>query len=282
MAINRRRSDRIMLAIPLRIVGTDAQGAEFKEDARTVTINRHGARIRVSRPLSASGTIRLANTLSRRESDFRLVGPVTPLSEAGGDWGVECLDPKENIWGIQFPPLEEGQAAESKALVECRRCHTVALMPLSLVEVEVLDTSGIVQKHCQSCDATSPWGYAESQIALTAPMDSTMPFSDSQAETSTPITRSDLRRHRRVALQLTVRVRDYYGGEEITKSENVSKGGFCFASEKNYMIGQGLMVVCPYNPTAQNIEVGARIVRKHDVSEVSRKVYGVRYDVHRR
>jgi hypothetical protein len=90
---------------------------------------------------------------------------------------------------------------------------------------------------------------------------------------------SDRRRHRRICLQLPVLVRDYYGGVEISKSENVSKGGFCFASEKTYHVGQGIMAVCPYNSSSsQNIEVKARFVRRHLLEGTQRKLYGVRYD----
>lgn len=86
------------------------------------------------------------------------------------------------------------------------------------------------------------------------------------------------RKHRRVALQLPAKVRDYYGGAEITRTENVSKGGFCFASAKHYHVGEGVIVICPYNPAGQNIETRARIVRSRVLEGGNRRVYGVRYD----
>ncbi len=92
---------------------------------------------------------------------------------------------------------------------------------------------------------------------------------------------SDLRRHTRVSMQLPILVRDYYGGVEISKSENVSKGGFCFLSEKNYHIGAGIMVACPYNSAEECIEVPARVVRRKEVTGTHGKIYGVRYEQHR-
>jgi len=272
MSSNRRRSDRLMLTIPLRIRGTDAAGARFNAEARTVTINRHGARVQTPQALSGVSQVRITNQISRREADFRVVGLVAPMSAQGADWGVECVDDKDNIWAIQFPPMEQGQNAESKALVECHKCHTVALMPLSLVEVEVLETSGILSKPCSSCQVISPWSYTETQVAMGAPPDEQAAGAEAAAAPS-----RDTRRHRRVSLQLPVQVRDYYGDVEHTKSENVSKGGFCFGSEKDFLLGQGIMVVCPYNAGGPNIEVQARIVRKQDVEGSHRKVYGVRY-----
>jgi len=93
-----------------------------------------------------------------------------------------------------------------------------------------------------------------------------------------PARGGDLRRHRRVALQLPVLVRSFSGEFEITKSENVSKGGFCFASEKELQIGEGLMVACPYSALDKSLEVGAKIVRRLNIEGSKRKFYGVRYD----
>lgn len=278
MGVEKRRSDRLLLTVPLRIHGTDPRGVAFKEDARTVTLNRHGARIQVSHPLRSGQTVRLLNLVSHHEADFRVVGPTAPPSEKGSEWGVECLDSKENIWGIQFPPLVGGAGAESKALLECRKCHTVALMQVSLVEVEVLETAGILSRHCQSCGNVRPWGYAEKQVAMEGPPGEAGMVAEAHAQAGAAARGADARRHRRVALQLPVLVRDYYGGAEITKSENISKGGFCFASEKNHMVGEGVLVVCPYGTTAQSIEVRARIVRRREIEGTNRKIYGVRYD----
>lgn len=278
MSAERRRSNRLMLTVPLRVQGTEANGAPFKEEARSLTLNRHGARIQIARPLRTGQILRLVNLVARHEADFRVVGPVAPPTEKGGEWAVECLKSKDNIWGIQFPPLAEGDTPEPQALLECRKCHTVALLPVSLVEVDVLETSGILSKHCEHCKVVSPWGYAEKQVAMEGPPGEAAMVEEAQAVVRASITSADKRRHRRITLQLPVLVRDYYGGVEISKSENVSRGGFCFASDKGYLVGQGITVACPYNPTSQDIEVHARVVRRREVEGTQRKVYGVRYD----
>jgi len=278
MRAEKRRSDRVMLTIPLVVQATDVKGHLFKDDARTITLNRHGARIQTSRPLRVGQTIRLVNLVGHREAEFRVVGPISPLTEKGGEWGVEYLDPRENIWGIQFPPRGDAEGTDSKALLECRNCHAVALLRVSLVEVEVLQTSGILSKPCQNCQAATPWGYAEKQLAMAGPPSEATMMAEAQAELRAAGTGPEQRRHRRIALQFPVLIRDYYGGVEISKSENISKGGFCFVSEKTYHVGGGIMVVCPYNTGGQNIEMRARIVRRQAVEGTNRKVYGVRYE----
>jgi hypothetical protein len=276
MAINKRRSDRLMLTVPLTVQGTDERGFQYQDPARTSVLNRHGARIQIERRLRSGEKVRLVNMLNLQTADFRIVGPVAPFSGSGGEFGVECVDRNANIWGIQFPPLREGESAESKALLECHKCHTVMLVPLSLVEVEVLETSGILTNHCERCNTPSPFGYAEKQIGMGRPADAEV-VAAVQAEVDA-IVANERRRHRRIALQLPVRVRDYQGGIEISKSENISKGGFCFSSEKDYQVGEGLLVVCPYNEAGQSIEVRARVVRRREIAGSSRKVFGISYD----
>jgi hypothetical protein len=248
----------------------DSTGAEFKAEGRTVMLNRHGARIQIDKAPLTGSIVRLVNKTNQREAEFRVVGPTAPRSEKSGEWGVEYVNPNDDIWGIRFPPVE-GAAAESAALLECRKCHVAVLVHLSLVEVEVLQTAGTLTRLCESCHVKTPWGYAEQQKALEG---------TNLAEASANVAAGgvDNRRHRRVALQLPVRIRDYEGGVEITKSDNLSKGGFCFVSEKTYLLGAGVIVECPYSPGSQSPEVHARIVRQRRIEGTNRKVYGVRYE----
>lgn len=277
MGSDKRRSDRLMLTVPLQVRGADPKGAEFKENMRTITLNRHGARIMSPRLLASGQTIHITNLVSHREAKFRVVGPLSPHSEKGGEWGVECIDGQENIWGIKFPPPPPGQDAESAALLECRQCHTVALLRVSLVEFEVLGASGLMTRICESCKENTPWGYAEKQVAMSAPAGESAAAAEGEHARGPAQGGADLRRHRRVALQLPVLIRDFSGEFEITKSENVSKGGFCFSSEREFHIGEGIMVACPYSGTDQSLEVSAKIVRRQKMEGSNRKIYGVRY-----
>jgi len=275
MKEEKRRSDRIMLSLPLAVHGTDEKGQAFEAAARTSVLSRHGARIRINRRLRRGQTVRLINMTVRCAADFRVVGAVTPFSAEGGEYGVEYLNHTENIWGIQFPPLGPGETAESNGVLECRNCRSLQLMPLSPIEVEVLQTSGILTKLCAQCQTTGPWSYSDRQIAAAGPEH---PSAESQGNSPAGDARGrERRRHRRAPLRLPVRIRDYAGGVEITQSENISKGGLGFASEKKYQIGEGLMVTCPYQSTGENIEVRARVVSTREVEGSPRRIYGIRF-----
>jgi hypothetical protein len=54
----------------------DDAARPFQCEARTVDLNRHGARIQVSRLLVGGQIIRVVNAVNRREADFRVAGPV--------------------------------------------------------------------------------------------------------------------------------------------------------------------------------------------------------------
>jgi hypothetical protein len=268
----RRRSDRVQLTIPLRMIGLDDAGLPYEISVHTTCVNRDGARVFSTRPLWPGQKVRLVNPLRRREAEFRVVGRVSPPVEHGGEWGLECRTPGANIWGINFPDRIE--TGEAKALLECHTCHEVAMTELSLVEVDVLETSGILSKPCRKCAASTPWGYPEKLLAMGAPPDE---FASRPTGQAAVASRRERRQHRRLSLQLPVRIRDYRGRVEVTRTEDVSKSGFCYASQENYYAGEGLLTVCPYSPSGQNIEIRAFIVRSQLVSGSSRKIYGVRY-----
>lgn len=274
-----------MLSVRLRVEGTDAQGIPFKEDARTVpfSINRHGAHIRVANPLESGQILRLVHLVTNRQADFRLVGPVSPFKDEEGGvygvfgpiplersssrgYGVECLDTEERFWDfwrIRFPATEE-RALRSKDLLECRTCHRTSLLPISLIDVDVLETAGLLSWPCETCKMTTPWGYAEA-----LPRQETQP--------NAPANDLKFRKPRRVPLQFPLLIRKYSGEVEITQSENVSKGGLRFVSEKHYYAGEGVLVACPYHARGENIEVRAFIVYQQPMEGTPRKVYGVRF-----
>ena len=48
---NQRRTDRVMIRMPVRISAVDVTGEKLSEEGHTLTINRHGATIRCSSDL---------------------------------------------------------------------------------------------------------------------------------------------------------------------------------------------------------------------------------------
>jgi hypothetical protein len=271
---DRRRSERLLLTVPILVEGLDSHGGKFSENARTLLINRHGAWIQLKRPISVGSTLHITTLVGKRSADFRVIGPTRPPSDAGGEWGVECLAENSNIWGITFPPSPKGQAFCS-ALLECHHCHTVGLAHLSVVEHDVLRNSGLLTRECQKCGQATSWSLAERTAGTIVPdneIDSAL-----RDVLEAPPPSGNRRLYPRVALKLPIRVRSYYGIEEIARTENVSKGGFCFISDKSYQVKEVVLVTCPYERGAENIEMRGQVVRFSDLAGTGHKVYGICY-----
>jgi PilZ domain-containing protein len=262
-----RRSDRLMLTIPLRVRGVDANGVEFDIPARTVVLNRHGAQVKIPRKLQMGQQVRLVNLLGQTEAEFRVVRPISGSTQEGGDYGLEYVKPYEDIWQIQFSHPEDDEAADARALVECQICHRAALTRITLGELEALRTYGIVAKRCRTCNLETPVKFAEFANIAGEAVDVgwKMAFSGFARQ----------RRHRRICLQLPLGIRDGQGGVEVARTENVSRGGFCFSSEKDYDSGQGVTVVYRGGTFGRNTEVPGQIVWREQFEHNKRKLYGI-------
>ena len=267
--VERRRSERLLITVPICVEGVDRSGEKFSEETRTLVINREGARIYLKRTVPAGTTLVITTKIGRRSGKFRVVGPTQPVSAGGSEWGIECQESTCDIWGIGFPPPSASEGVGA-ALIECRRCHTAKLVQLSLVEHEVLGTSGLLVKQCEACQRSTSWGYRETTSIPEDPL--TSPEGAVEHRTGAE------RRHKRVALQLPIRVRSFYGTEEFTRSENVSRGGICFVSDQNYEVGEILLVTCPFEKNGHNIEVRGQIVRRRELQGTGRNIYGVCYE----
>jgi hypothetical protein len=190
-----------------------------------------------------------------------------------GDWGVESLHADQNIWDIYFPPSSED--SDAHVLLSCRQCQSLSLQSLSLVEVEVLETAGLLTKPCMRCAQITSWGYPQRAFEVeTLTYQSAVREATGQFQTLAAERRKSMRR----PAQLPVRIRDYYGETEFAETENISQEGFCFASSRKYLVGQGIVVICPFDAANEKPELRARIVRSEPGSEREHFVYGVKYE----
>jgi hypothetical protein len=273
----RRRSNRLTLTIPLRVEVRDASGQTLECAGRATTLNRHGARIQLAQPLDCGQVVRVRSPIGHYEADFRVVEHIGSPGEQNGEYGVECLSHVENFWGIEFPDSNNNEPADAKVLLECRMCHTIALQPLRLTEVEALWTMGIVGKPCHNCATDTPWRYADVRVPPNQMAELARSSIKARANRITPRMETSERDHRRVLMQVRLGVRDAQGNLEVTNTDNTSQSGFCFTSEKTYVPGESVMVGFPYDPTTEKTELRARIVREQIVKGAVRKIYGAMF-----
>jgi PilZ domain len=270
-----RRTERLLLAIPIRVMGNDVTGESFTEDTKTLVINQAGARISLQARVAADDSIRIVNLENYNEADFRIVGPTRLGESAVAEWGVECSEPGRNIWGIELPPPLSREGADAGALLECRGCQSQGFWPVTLMEVEVLNSTGLINRSCTKCGKTTYWTYVDvgrrpRQFSPTEPV--------APAPREAEVRKKIEKRHeKRMAMKLPVLVRNAKGESEAAKSENISKGGLAISLAMDLQVGDALEVVCPYTPGSQDIFQKAEVRQRAKFDFGGKRMYGIHY-----
>ena len=99
----RRRSMRVLLSVPISVSGKDATGKEFKEEARTLVVNAHGALISLATPVTAGQQIRVLNKATSQNLVCKIVY-VGAVQAGKAQMGIEFEKPSPSFWQIDFPP----------------------------------------------------------------------------------------------------------------------------------------------------------------------------------
>lgn len=271
----RRETERVMLEIPIRVINFSSGSSGFSEDTRTIEVNRAGGRITLRHRIAPDDTLRIINLESLAEADFRAVGMTRAQNSEMSEWGVECADSGRNIWGVEFPQALAAEDSRASAVLECQGCLKQVLTVLSLVEVSMLDSAGSLERLCQQCGELSSWIYTDIERRPKTP-------AACEAAASPPVAakwdgKTERRLQRRVALKLPVLVSNGRGEREVSKTENVSKGGVAVVLGMLLNLGDMVSIVCPYTVGAQNIEQKGEIRRRAVFYEGSRWLYGLRY-----
>jgi hypothetical protein len=269
-----RRSERLSLSIPIRVIGIDLAGTQFSEDTRTSVISRGGARVPLSHAVKAGDTLRIINMENYSEADFRVAGP-TSLASESPEFGVECVQPGRNIWGIELPAAIDPEAAAAGALLECRGCQQQALWVVSLMEAEVLDSTGQVARPCDRCSKITYWTYAETirRPRVFSPSEPTAP----QPRLDEALKKVEKRGEKRLGMKMPIHIRRSQGEIEITKTENMSKHGFAASLRMELNVGDMVSIVCPYSAGSAEIEQKAEVRRRALYDFGGQRLYGFRY-----
>ena len=241
--VEKRRSDRVTMALPIQVNGTDLNGANFEEFTRTVEIGLNGAKFNLKRLLAANQKIEILNVRQGGQGPFRVVGQVSSPDSPGIFWGAECIGLSPSFWGIHFPPVQEAREAAARMLLQCTECKSQAVSYLSDLETEVFDLTQRIVRFCDPCRRWTEWQRAPAEEE------------ESVSPAAAPAAGSDLRKHRRLPVQMTACLQGREVEEEVVKSVNISTGGLAVLSKKGYPKGSLLKVAFPYQKGGSNIFV---------------------------
>ena len=104
---NRRRSERVMLQVPVVVQVKTRDGKEVREETQTVVVNAHGGLLKLRMEVKAGQPILLINEKSKVQQGCRVVRVET--SAAGlSAVAFEFDQPAPHFWPIVFPPADWG------------------------------------------------------------------------------------------------------------------------------------------------------------------------------
>jgi len=269
-----RKSERALLKIPIRVEGEDADGKAFVEVTSTLMVNRSGGLIPVSHPLKPGSAIRITNLKNQASSSFQVVTLSTRSLSGIPEWGVECLEPDVEIWGVYFPARAEEpvQADIIHVLLECQECLGREMATLTVPQFRRLLAQSSLPRPCPKCNGTKDWklGFVEVEVHEVVP---SLP---AEAGSELPARQgADLRRDKRLVVKLPLGVSLADGREETSTTENISKSGVCFASDLEMQIGDRVYVSVAADPSEEQRKIPSRVVWRRPAKEKGRAFYGV-------
>jgi hypothetical protein len=103
LAANRRRSNRILMEIPVRVSGEVGTLSFFEEHTHTLTISAHGALIVVTAPVYRGQRVTLSNIQTNASLEC-LVAHIKKVPGGQTQVGVEFVLPNPTFWHVAFPP----------------------------------------------------------------------------------------------------------------------------------------------------------------------------------
>ncbi|MFB3915362.1 MAG: PilZ domain-containing protein [Terriglobales bacterium] len=276
-----RRSDRVLIRIPVEIMGDDPSGQQFCDKGITHFVNRHGGSIVLKRTLT-SGQQFVVRRADGLQAEIRVVGQLG-IGPAGQFYGISFLNPNPDFWGIRFPSTSDPEGV-AKVFLQCEVCGSREIIELDLIQLEVFQANESLEHRCQKCAAVTRW--TETVVDAPAPRahrieDVELARAESSKVTVVPApkpTPSERRHNGRLKVKMTACIPppDGIGGDDLVQVFDLSKGGVRLRSHKRYRVGQWIQIAVPYTPGAANIFSQARIVW-HSTSTGGWNNYGLKY-----
>jgi hypothetical protein len=98
-----RRSQRILLSVPILVSGQHPNGSSFSERTKTLVVNAHGALIQLRTPVLTGEGIRIKNLATNEELACTVVD-INHGSTEIPEIGIAFAKPSPSFWRVSFPP----------------------------------------------------------------------------------------------------------------------------------------------------------------------------------
>ena len=262
---NRRQSDRVFFAIPIRVSCVRGPGKDFLEEGQTIDISCQGATIKVDRDLFAGEIIKVQRLDGvGKEAMARVVGRVAGGSD-GCVFGVTMLDPAVvNPWGVVFPAVASTEKGVLRALLRCVACDRTEVSYLNEFEANLLLYHHYISRTCDQCRGWTTWNRPYGRTSA-GPIAAVTPGTQNR------------RSHDRIQVEAVGCVRHPARGNELVVVRELARGGLSFHSATKYAEGSLVEIAVPYSSKAPNIYSPARIVSSRNGAGEGLLEYGAVY-----
>jgi hypothetical protein len=101
--VARRRSQRVLMQVGVRIRGENPQGTPFEEETETLAINAHGALILLQARVISGSKVHMKHKRTEEEQECHVVF-LGPVRSGKSEIGLEFSSPRPAFWRVSFPP----------------------------------------------------------------------------------------------------------------------------------------------------------------------------------
>ena len=105
LAANRRRSQRVLMTIPIRVSGKSGSESPFQEEAHTRAISAHGALLLMGTQVRRGQRLTLSNLQTKAALEC-VVAHIDRRQANQPQVGVEFSLPNPMFWHVAFPPKD--------------------------------------------------------------------------------------------------------------------------------------------------------------------------------
>jgi hypothetical protein len=99
---NRRRSQRVILSVPITVSGESPKG-KFTEQTKTMVVNAHGALIALAAKVLQGQLLQLQSVTHPEPQSCKVVF-IGPAVQGQTQVGIEFTKPDPHFWHVAFPP----------------------------------------------------------------------------------------------------------------------------------------------------------------------------------
>jgi len=102
---NRRRSQRVLLRIPISVIAQAPDKTFATEETHTLVVSAHGALIQLQLKVRIGQVIIIRNPETDEEQSCRVTYQ-SPLSDGKAEIGIDFVKPAPHFWRVAFPPSD--------------------------------------------------------------------------------------------------------------------------------------------------------------------------------